>query len=130
MYCSTLSGRKIIRYIDVGMATYKQGLTFQLPQDQMSRYNFLAPEVREGARTTTRSDVYSLGYMLEQMCRLAETALGGLKKLVAKCTDKNPSRRPDIDDIVSQVHRFIASKACAPSVPSNPQEQFLLTNSV
>ncbi|KAI8796267.1 Serine/threonine-protein kinase CLA4 [Biomphalaria glabrata] len=102
-------GRKIIRYIDVGMATYKQGLTFQLPQDQMSMYNFLAPE---------------------QMCRLAETALGGLKKLVLKCTDKNPSRRPDIDDIVSQVHRLIASKACAPSVASHPQEQFLLTNSV
>ncbi|GFR58321.1 dual specificity protein kinase shkC-like isoform X1 [Elysia marginata] len=51
-------GRKVIRYIDVGMATYKQGLTFQLPEDQMNRYNFLAPEVREGGRTTTRSDIY------------------------------------------------------------------------
>ncbi|RUS83738.1 hypothetical protein EGW08_008489, partial [Elysia chlorotica] len=37
-------GRKVIRYIDVGMATYRQGLTFQLPEDQMNRYNFLAPE--------------------------------------------------------------------------------------
>lgn len=112
------------------MATYKQGLTFQLPQDQMSKYNFLAPEVREGARTTTRSDIYSLGYMLEQMSRLADSALGGLKKLIVRCTDKNPARRPDIDDIVSQVHRFIASKACVSVVPANSQEQFLLTNSV
>ena len=50
----------MIRYIDVGMATYRQGLTFQLPEDQMNRYNFLAPEVREGGRTTTRSDIYRL----------------------------------------------------------------------
>ncbi|CAL1531042.1 unnamed protein product [Lymnaea stagnalis] len=123
-------GRKIIRYIDVGMATYKQGLTFQLPQDQMSKYNFLAPEVREGARTTTRSDIFSLGYMLEQMSRLADPALGGLKKLVARCTDKNPARRPDIDEIVSQVHRFIASKASVTVAQPTSQEQFLLTNSV
>ncbi|BFZ22917.1 hypothetical protein BsWGS_25956 [Bradybaena similaris] len=123
-------GRKIIRYIDVGMATYKQGLTFQLPQDQMSKYNFLAPEVREGARTTTRSDIYSLGYMLEQMCRMADSTLGGLRKLVARCMEKNPARRPDIDDIVSQVHRFIASKASILINSASPREQFVLTNSV
>lgn len=124
------AGRKIIRYIDVGMATYKQGLTFQLPQDQMSKYNFLAPEVREGARTTTRSDIYSLGYMLEQMCRMADSTLGGLRKLVARCMEKNPARRPDIDDIVSQVHRFIASKASILINSASPREQFVLTNSV
>ncbi|XP_005107327.2 uncharacterized protein LOC101861464 [Aplysia californica] len=122
------SGRKTIRYIDVGMATYKQGLTFQLPQDQMNKYNFLAPEVREGAHTSTKSDIYSLGYMLEQISRLAGPALSGLDKLIARCTDKNPANRPDIDDIVSQVHWYIVSKASVREV--SPQGHVFASNSV
>jgi hypothetical protein len=37
--------RKVVKYIDVGMATYRKGLNFHLPEDQMSKFNFLSPEV-------------------------------------------------------------------------------------
>jgi len=107
-------GRKTIRYIDVGMATYHQGLTFQLAADQMNKYNFLAPEVREGAQTSFKSDIYSLGYMLEQIHRLAGPPLDGLDTLIAQCTATDPAHRPDIDVIVTQVHWHMVTRAHPP----------------
>ena len=40
--------RKVIKYIDLGMATYRKGLNFHLPEDQMTKFNFLSPEVGFG----------------------------------------------------------------------------------
>ena len=41
--------RKVIKYIDLGMATYRKGLNFHLPEDQMTKFNFLSPEVGHGS---------------------------------------------------------------------------------
>ncbi|XP_070207870.1 uncharacterized protein [Littorina saxatilis] len=90
--------RKIIKYIDLGMATYRKGLNFHLPEDQMSKFNFLSPEVRAGAYTSPMSDVYSLGYLLEQINRLAHLPV--LRDVTKRCTDDVPADRPHLPDVV------------------------------
>lgn len=92
------------------MATYRHGLTFLLPQNQMGKYNFLAPEVRDGAHTSRKSDIYSLGYMLDQMTKTAGPALHGLNDIIQACLDSNPKRRPSMDKIMNHVHKFILAK--------------------
>ncbi|KAL8571923.1 hypothetical protein ACOMHN_036726 [Nucella lapillus] len=90
--------RKIIKYIDLGMATYRKGLNFHLPEDQMSKFNFLSPEVRAGAYTSPMSDVYSLGYLLDQINRLAHLHL--LKEVSSRCMDDMPVDRLHLADVV------------------------------
>ncbi|XP_076452041.1 uncharacterized protein LOC143287709 [Babylonia areolata] len=90
--------RKVIKYIDLGMATYRKGLNFRLPEDQMSKFNFLSPEVRAGAYTSPMSDVYSLGYLLDQINRLAHLHL--LKEVSSRCMDELPVDRPHLVDVV------------------------------
>lgn len=90
--------RKVIKYIDLGMATYRKGLNFHLPEDQMCKFNFLAPEVRAGAFTSPMSDVFSLGYLLEQINRLAKLPV--LAETAARCMDDMPVDRPHLAQVV------------------------------
>ncbi|KAK7494265.1 hypothetical protein BaRGS_00014547 [Batillaria attramentaria] len=105
--------RKVIKYIDLGMATYRKGLNFHLPEDQMSKFNFLAPEVRAGAFTSPMSDVYSLGYLLDQINRLAK--LQALHETSQKCMDDLPADRPHLPLVVEalQIQSDVLADAAA-----------------
>jgi hypothetical protein len=57
-----------IKYVDFGLATYKGGCQFATPGDtNLKKYYHLAPEVRQAESTTMLSDVYSLGYILDEI---------------------------------------------------------------
>ncbi|XP_050405968.1 uncharacterized protein LOC126821556 [Patella vulgata] len=54
-----------VRFIDFGMSTFRKGLEFTASPDYMSKFQFLAPEVRENCHSTPQSDVFSLGFLFE-----------------------------------------------------------------
>lgn len=61
-----------IRYVDFGLATDMRGKMYKNTQS-LENFVYLAPEVRrDGQVTTVATDIYSLGYMLEQISKYAK----------------------------------------------------------
>ena len=69
-------------------------------------------QVRAGAYTSPMSDVYSLGYLLDQINRLAHVAV--LQAMSARCLDEIPADRPHLADVVDalQPNRHLFATAC------------------
>jgi hypothetical protein len=55
-----------VTYIDFGLATFRSGRSYTATPS-MDTFVHLAPEVRQGEETSTASDVYSLGWVLNQI---------------------------------------------------------------
>ena len=80
-----------IKYIDFGLATDMRGKRYKNTKS-LEEFIYLAPEVRkDGCRTNIATDIFSLGFMLEQICTIAEVhELGFMTRL---CMDMDPDAR-------------------------------------
>lgn len=80
-----------IRYIDFGLATDMHGKRYKNTKS-LEDFVYLAPEVRQfGKVTTVASDIYSLGYILEQINKF--TGMHELTVVARLCMDRDPAKR-------------------------------------
>ncbi|KAK6181322.1 hypothetical protein SNE40_009201 [Patella caerulea] len=93
-----------VRFIDFGMSTFRKGLEFTASPDYMSRYQFLAPEVRENCHTTPQADVFSLGFLFGQIMTQAKVAQ--LRPLWKACTSVRALSRPRLPDIIATLEEL------------------------
>ncbi|XP_041348268.1 dual specificity protein kinase shkC-like [Gigantopelta aegis] len=89
-----------IKYCDMGMATFKTGMKFN-PALDLEDFLHLAPEVRMGELTSKSSDVYSLGYILDEI--RVFTNLDAIIPAIDSCYLLNPRDRPTANDICSVI---------------------------
>ncbi|XP_045194436.2 uncharacterized protein LOC123550061 [Mercenaria mercenaria] len=80
-----------IRYIDFGLATDMRGKRYKNTRS-LDDFVYLAPEVRrDGKVTNIASDIYSLGYILEQIKKY--TSIHELTVVARLCMDRDPDMR-------------------------------------
>ena len=94
--CSTSDFR--LKYIDMGLATFRSGFVFRGTPEYMAGFEYLSPESRAGFPTTLHSDIYSLGYIFNQIC--SNYYLPLLTPITAMCLSDNPSERPTLDFVL------------------------------
>ena len=87
------NGYVCIKYIDFGLATDMRGRSYRNTKS-LEEFVYIAPEVRIGrSRTTVASDIFSLGYMLDQIKQYADVC--ELKFVIELCMqDKAHCRIP------------------------------------
>ncbi|XP_046328512.2 uncharacterized protein LOC124112447 [Haliotis rufescens] len=95
------SGLPKIRYIDVGMATYRQGLQFECSRPQVEDHNYLAPEVCMGSHSSILSDIYSLGHLLGQIGRKSQ--IPELESVSQSCTEQLPIERMSLATVWAEL---------------------------
>ncbi|XP_060601835.1 uncharacterized protein LOC132755064 [Ruditapes philippinarum] len=80
-----------IRYIDFGLATDMRGKRYKNSRS-LEDFVYLAPEVRKyGKITTVASDIYSLGFILEQIKKY--TGVNELVVIARLCMERDPEKR-------------------------------------
>ena len=85
------NGYVCIKYIDFGLASDMRGRSYKNTKS-LEEFVYLAPEVRIGhSRTTVASDIFSLGYMIDQIQKYADVC--ELKFVVGLCMNENPHCR-------------------------------------
>lgn len=85
------NGYVCIKYIDFGLATDMRGRSYRNTKS-LDEFIYLAPEVRLGhQRTNVASDIFSLGYMLQQIHHFANVK--ELKFVANLCMNENPHCR-------------------------------------
>ncbi|KAL5012385.1 hypothetical protein ScPMuIL_010936 [Solemya velum] len=89
------------KFIDMGYATFKEPFIFGGPPEDMEPYVYLAPEVRQCGHTSTKSDVYSLGYVFHDMIRkVGCTRLSAVSEL---CKLRRPEDRPSTKNLIDLI---------------------------
>lgn len=81
------------RLTDFGIARHEDQTGLTLTGQVMGTVRYIAPEVAAGGPSTARSDLYSLGVLLDEYLGGAE-ADPALRDLVARMSDEDPARRP------------------------------------
>lgn len=81
------------RLTDFGIARGEDQTGLTLTGQVMGTVRYIAPEVASGGPSTARSDLYSLGVLLEEYLGGAE-ADPDLRDLVARMSNEDPARRP------------------------------------
>ena len=93
------NGYVCIKYIDFGLATDMRGRSYRNTKS-LEEFVYLAPEIRLGhARTNIASDIFSLGYMLDQIHHFADVK--ELKFVANLCMNDNPHFRIPVKAAVS-----------------------------
>ena len=95
------NGYVCIKYIDFGLATDMRGRSYRNTKS-LEEFIYLAPEIRLGhARTNVASDIFSLGYMLDQIHHFADVK--DLKFVASLCMNENPHCRIPVKAAVSVI---------------------------
>ena len=95
------NGYVCIKYIDFGLATDMRGRSYRNTKS-LEEFVYLAPEIRLGhARTNIASDIFSLGYMLDQIHHFADVK--ELKFVASLCMNDNPHFRIPVKAAVSVI---------------------------
>jgi serine/threonine-protein kinase len=99
-----IDGRGQVLIMDFGLAAVADGISGGDIRSGTPAY--MSPEQKDGREVTVRSDIYSLGLVLAEMFtgqrasqdgRLSTSAKDvdpAVEKLIERCLDPNPSRRP------------------------------------
>ncbi|KAK3589335.1 hypothetical protein CHS0354_026993 [Potamilus streckersoni] len=85
-----LSSVVSLKFIDFGLSTDLNGKRYKVT-NSLEDYVYLAPEVRNGNITTKSSDVYSLGYLLDQIHTFGEA--DELEFVADLCMQERPNDR-------------------------------------
>ncbi|KAL3860485.1 hypothetical protein ACJMK2_010607 [Sinanodonta woodiana] len=85
-----LSSVVSLKFIDFGLSTDLNGKRYKVT-NSLEDYVYLAPEVRNGNVTTKSSDVYSLGYLLDQIHTFGEA--DELEFVADLCMQERPNDR-------------------------------------
>ncbi|XP_064615716.1 uncharacterized protein LOC135479743 [Liolophura sinensis] len=106
-------GGNNIRFIDMGMASYKCGVRFR-SEASMARSHHLAPEVRECGVTSELSDIYSLGKVIESIALKAKNKV--LHAIGQLMTCEDPSERCSLQTVIELLKEFASRMAQIRSV--------------
>jgi serine/threonine-protein kinase len=99
-----IDGRGEVRIMDFGLAAVSDAIAAEDIRSGTPAY--MAPEQREGREVTVLSDIYALGLVFAEMFTgqrpSSDGALSGtvkdvdpaIEKVIQRCLDPNPSRRP------------------------------------
>ncbi|KAL5012291.1 hypothetical protein ScPMuIL_010842 [Solemya velum] len=90
-----------VKFIDMGYATFKEPFIFDGPPEDMEPYVYLAPEVRQCGYTSTKSDVYSLGYVFHDMIR--KVGCVRLSAVSELCKLRRPEDRPTTKTLIDLI---------------------------
>lgn len=108
--------RYVAVIIDFGkMKEMKKAKLYRLSvkeQDRYARYhNHIAPEVVDGKATqTAASDIYSLGQVISLVCHY--NYADELKQIARQCIHGTPSKRPNIEDLISKLSLCTDANNC------------------
>jgi serine/threonine protein kinase len=83
------------RLTDFGIARPRDATSLTQTGQVLGTASYMAPEVLEGEEPTERSDLYSLGVVLDEVC--GQTGPGGpaLGGLAPRLRDRDPAERPE-----------------------------------
>ena len=103
-----------IRYIDFGLATDMTGKRYRNTKS-LEKFYYLAPEVRKkGQLTDMASDVYSLGFMIDQIRKAS--GLQGLYTAAHLCMDDDPAMRLPVQGAINLIMKEIMKLGLPPSI--------------
>ncbi|XP_033733653.1 uncharacterized protein LOC117322819 [Pecten maximus] len=96
----------IVRFIDMGLATFRKGHRFSENPSYMMEYcETYAPEVRQGQFSTPASDLYAVGYMVNE---ISETiGIAELDYIAEMCTEDDPHIRPSCHCVLEKLEDIL-----------------------
>ncbi|CAH1240849.1 Hypp6120 [Branchiostoma lanceolatum] len=72
--------------------------------------NHIAPEVRKGKVVTTATDVYSMGRLLEDVCRVYKPVSRGLSSIIRTATKAKPNNRQSLAIMIQGLKADLTSE--------------------
>jgi Tol biopolymer transport system component len=107
-----------VKVLDFGLAKSMQDETLTGSQAVMGTPAYMAPEQREGKECDARTDIYTLGLILQEMAgakRLPDNLPEGLRHVIDQCLDVDPEQRwQSARDIRAELDWVARPKAPAP----------------
>lgn len=94
-----------VKYIDFGRATYLTGYLFTEKDLRSVKRGQLAPEHWFKIRTSTASNIFSLGRVLTSIAQNCGP-VGDIEGVARKCVKPATTDRPDIDTIIRGLEHF------------------------
>jgi serine/threonine protein kinase len=70
---------------------------------------YTAPEIMTGRIVSTKSDIYSLGFIMQELVPQRGNIPQCYLELKEKCMDIDPEKRPDTLDLLEELHMFTTS---------------------
>ncbi|XP_069128668.1 uncharacterized protein [Argopecten irradians] len=96
----------IVRYIDMGLASFRRGHRFSAdPNYHMQYREEYAPEIREGHYSTPASDVYAVGYMVDEICETF--GIIEVDEIAQMCTEDDPRIRPSCQFVLEKLEDIL-----------------------
>ncbi|XP_069123008.1 uncharacterized protein [Argopecten irradians] len=94
-----------IRFIDLGLASYRRGYRFCNDRAFLEQFANYAPEVRRGCHSTPASDLYAVGYLVR---RISETFLiPEVHPIALECTVEDPGKRPPCYSVLDKLEDMV-----------------------
>lgn len=112
-----------VSIIDFGLACCAGvSLGFSLTH-QADQYVWIAPEVLAGGISTQRSDVFSLGVLLQEMMFFmkSHTYRGFLAGLARRAVQQHVAARPSLEEVVHELSEGLLLLTTAPALASCPR---------
>lgn len=94
-------------FIDFGMATFRKGGRLKTTSSSDEFDDYLAPEVREGRRTSPKSDIYSLGIILQE---IADFFCYDLSRVAHEMIADNSEDRPTLDEVADRIEDIMIDR--------------------
>ncbi|XP_033755140.1 uncharacterized protein LOC117338063 [Pecten maximus] len=94
-----------IRFIDLGLASYRRGYRFCNGPAYLEQFENYAPEIRHGYHSTPASDLYAVGYLVD---KISETFLiPEVDPIARECTVEDPKKRPSCYSVLDKLEDII-----------------------
>ncbi|OWF54436.1 uncharacterized protein LOC110445130 [Mizuhopecten yessoensis] len=90
-----------VRFIDMGLATFRKGHRFSAHPTYMDNRENYAPEVRQGLFSTPASDLYSVGYMMDKISE--KVGIIEIDSLAQMCIEDDPNDRPNCTFVLEKL---------------------------
>lgn len=91
-----------VKYIDFGLASDVNGMTYNSNPADAHKYPHLAPETFNSLPTTVKSDVYSAGYVLKLINVIVQSPL--INSITDRCFQEDPDGRPSLANIMAALN--------------------------
>lgn len=94
-----ISAQPVVKFIDLGISTFRQGITYNFTAEQLQPLRHIAPEVKRGAPTSVQSDIWGLGVLLMDIATVS--GVPGLGDVTQAALAEDPQQRVCLDGITA-----------------------------